>query len=162
MNEGSASSASTFGFVGVGVTAAPSSESNRANWLILGSFAVFTFAIHLIFYKGYGFFRDELYFIACGKHLAWGYVDQPPGAPLVAWFSQKILGQTLFAIRFVPVLFAAAQMLLTGLTARAMGGRGYAQFLACLCVPVSYTHLDVYKRQQPVLVGTISDRKSVV
>jgi hypothetical protein len=121
-----------------------SSDSNRANWLILGGFALFTFAIHLIFYKGYGVFRDELYFIACGKHLAWGYVDQPPGAPLVAWFSQKILGQTLFAIRFIPVIFAAIQILLTGLTARAMGGRNYAQFLACLCVLVAPQYFGSY------------------
>src|SRR5271163_1779173 len=121
-----------------------SPDRDRANWLILGAFAVFTFAIHLVFYKGYGFFRDELYFIACGKHLAWGYVDQPPGAPLVAWFSQKILGQTLFAIRFVPVLFATAQILLTGLTARAMGGRAYAQFLACLCVLAAPQYFGSY------------------
>src|SRR5271155_2793362 len=113
---------------------ARSSKDTTAHWMILGAFALITFAVHIVFYKGYGFFRDELYFIACGRHLAWGYVDQPPGAPLVAWFSQKILGQTLFAIRFVPVLFATAQRLLTGLTTRAMGGRGYAQFLACLCV----------------------------
>src|ERR1700753_937484 len=97
-------------------------EKSAANLLILGAFALITFAIHLIFYKGYGIFRDELYFIACGKHLAWGYVDQPPGAPLVDWFSQKIFGQTLFAIRFIPVLFATAQILLVGLTARAVGG----------------------------------------
>lgn len=114
------------------------------NWFILAAFALITFAIHLIFYKGYGFFRDELYFIACGKHLAWGYVDQPPGAPLVAWFSQKILGQTLFAIRFIPVLFATVQILLVGLTARAMGGRAYAQFLACLCVLIAPQYFGSY------------------
>jgi Dolichyl-phosphate-mannose-protein mannosyltransferase len=122
----------------------PLNAFSRNNWLVLGGFALFTFAIHLIFYKGYGFFRDELYFIACGKHLAWGYVDQPPGAPLVAWFSVKILGHTLFAIRFVPVLFATAQILLTGLTARAMGGRNYAQFLACLCVLVAPQYFDSF------------------
>src|SRR5271169_5505898 len=30
----------------------------------------------------YGYFRDELYFIATSNHLAWGYVDF---APLAAW-----------------------------------------------------------------------------
>lgn len=124
--------------------AVPDRTASRNNWLVLGGFALFTFAIHLMFYKGYGFFRDELYFIACGKHLAWGFVDQPPGAPLVAWFSQKILGQTLFAIRFIPVLFAVAQMILTGLTARAMGGRTFAQFLACLCVLIAPQYFGNY------------------
>jgi hypothetical protein len=122
----------------------PPPNSTPANWPILLTCTVFAIAIHLIFYKGYGFFRDELYFIACGKHLAWGYVDQPPGAPLVAWFSQKILGQTLFAIRFVPILFATAQILITGLTARAMGGRSYAQFLTCLCVLAAPQYFGSY------------------
>ncbi len=54
-------------------------EPARIDWLILGGLTLFTFVIHLAFYKGYGFFRDELYFIACGNHLDWGYVDQPPG-----------------------------------------------------------------------------------
>ena len=149
MTEGSTSAPSNFAnsnlaFAGGRTDDSPTSAASRNNWLVLGGFALFTFAIHLIFYKGYGFFRDELYFIACGKHLAWGYVDQPPGAPLVAWFSQKILGQTLFAIRFVPVLFATAQILLTGLTARVMGGRGYAQFLACLCVLAAPQYFGSY------------------
>ncbi len=108
--------------------------SRRKDFVLLGGFALVVLAVHLLLYRGYGFFRDELYFIACAKHLAWGYVDHPPGAPLIAWASQKILGHTLFAIRFVPALFAVAQLILTGLTARAMGGGRYAQFLTCLCV----------------------------
>ena len=26
----------------------------------------------------YGLFRDELYYLACARHLDWGYVDHPP------------------------------------------------------------------------------------
>ena len=115
-------------------TPPPPRVPRKQDLLLLGGFALVALAVHLALYRGYGFFRDELYFIACGKHLAWGYVDHPPGAPLIAWVSQKILGETLFAIRFVPILFAVAQLVLTGLTARSMAGGRYAQFLACLCV----------------------------
>ena len=48
----------------------------------------------------YGFFRDELYYIACGEHLAWGYVDQPPLIAFIAWFARHSLGTSLFAARF--------------------------------------------------------------
>jgi 4-amino-4-deoxy-L-arabinose transferase-like glycosyltransferase len=70
--------------------------------------------LHLAFHKGFGFFRDELYLIACGEHLDWGYVDQPPGVAAVAWASRHVLGDTLLAVRFVPMLFAAAQVLIAG------------------------------------------------
>ena len=44
-------------------------------------FALTACVVHFLFNSGYGYFRDELYYAACGQHLAWGYVDQ---APLVA------------------------------------------------------------------------------
>jgi hypothetical protein len=107
---------------------------DRQEILLLGGMTLFTFFLHLAFYKGYGFFRDELYFIACSHRLDWGYVDQPPGVAVVAWAARGVLGDTLFSVRFVPCVFAALQVLLTGLTARAMGGGRYAQALTCLCV----------------------------
>ncbi len=40
----------------------------------------------------YGVFRDELYFVVCGQHLAWGFVDQPPGAAVLARFAWWLFG----------------------------------------------------------------------
>ena len=109
-------------------------EMDRGDWILLGALTLLAFVIHLALYKGYGFFRDELYFIACSHHLAWGYVDQPPGVAVVAWAARHALGDTLFAVRFVPVLFGAAEIFLVGLTAKAMGGRRFAILLAGLGV----------------------------
>ncbi|MFZ0365890.1 MAG: hypothetical protein WAL67_16955, partial [Candidatus Cybelea sp.] len=43
--------------------------------------------LHLATAWRYGYFRDELYFIASSKHLAWGYVDQPPMVAVAAWLA---------------------------------------------------------------------------
>ena len=47
-----------------------------------------TVALHLAFNHRFGYYRDELYFIDCARHLAWGYVDQPPLAPLITWLTR--------------------------------------------------------------------------
>jgi len=43
--------------------------------------ALANLAIHLYAARFYGYFGDELYFMACSRHLDWGYVDQPPSSP---------------------------------------------------------------------------------
>ena len=95
-------------------------------------------AIHLYAGHNYGYFVDELYYLACGRHLAWGYVDQPPLIALLAAATRVTLGQSLQAIRLLPALAGAAMVLLTGLLARELGGRRFAQgfaALAVLCAP---------------------------
>jgi hypothetical protein len=85
----------------------------------------------------YGYFVDELYYLACGRHLAWGYVDQPPLIALIAAITRVSLGESLQAIRFLPALAGGATVLLTGLIARELGGRRFSQGLAALAVLVA-------------------------
>jgi hypothetical protein len=94
---------------------------------------------HLLTANRYGIFRDELYYLACGEHLDWGYVDQPPLIALVAWIARHLFGDWLIGLRFFPALAGAATVWLTGKLAREMGGGVFAQVLAALaviCVPI--------------------------
>ena len=88
--------------------------------------------LHLATASRYGYFGDELYFLACGEHLDWGYVDQPPLVGLVAWVVRHTLGTSLLAIRSVSALAGAALVLLTGLLARELGGGRFAMGLSAL------------------------------
>src|SRR5271167_5184997 len=47
----------------------------------------------------YGYFRDELYYLACGEHPAWGYVDQPPLIGWITWLLQHTIGTSIMALR---------------------------------------------------------------
>jgi Dolichyl-phosphate-mannose-protein mannosyltransferase len=82
----------------------------------------------------YGYFRDELYFIATSKHLAFGYVDFAPLAALVLRVSRALFGDSLHAIRLFPALAYGAEVLLTALITIGLGGKGFAVFLACASV----------------------------
>jgi 4-amino-4-deoxy-L-arabinose transferase-like glycosyltransferase len=80
----------------------------------------------------YGFHRDELYFLACARHLAWGYVDQPPVVPVVAWFESHLFGSSVVALRIVPALAGGGAVACSGAMARELGGARKAQTLAAL------------------------------
>lgn len=85
----------------------------------------------------YGYFRDELYYLACARHLAFGYVDQPPMIALVAWITVHTLGTSLLALHFLPALAGAALVWITAMIARELGGGRFAQGLAALSVSLA-------------------------
>jgi hypothetical protein len=105
--------------------------------LIVGVIAAVKLVVHLYAGRYYGYFVDELYYLACARHLAWGYVDQPPLIALIAWLERALLGDSLSAIRVLPALSGAAKVLLTALIARELGGGRFAQGLAALCILVA-------------------------
>src|SRR5258708_8610435 len=103
--------------------------------------AIVAVALHMAFSGRFGFFRDELYYAACGQRLAWGYVDHTPLAPFLARLSRALLGDSLSALRLLPALAASAKVLLGGWLARELGGGKYAQFLAAFCVLLAPIYL---------------------
>src|SRR6516165_1456633 len=105
--------------------------------------AAVKFLVHLYANRHYGYFVDELYYIACGDHLDWGYVDQPPLVALIAKIARLLFGDSLQAIRFLPGLAGAIKVLLTGIIARELGGDRFAQILAALAVLVAPGFLAV-------------------
>ena len=110
--------------------------SKSSAWLLLGLPAFAKVLLHFLTNGNYGYFRDELYYIACSDHLAWGYVDHPPLSILILKITRLIFGDSIFAIRLPVVLAGAASVVLTGLIAREMGGGRFAQFTAALAYMV--------------------------
>jgi hypothetical protein len=98
--------------------------------------ALAAFLFHLLANPHYGFFRDELYFIICGRHPQFGYVDQPPVIPLLAAGSQ-MFGVSLVALRTVSALFAAGSVFVACRLVQEFGGKSFAQVLAALCVALA-------------------------
>ncbi|HVR09543.1 MAG TPA: glycosyltransferase family 39 protein, partial [Thermoanaerobaculia bacterium] len=106
--------------------------------------SVVALALQLATLCRYGWFRDELYYAACGRRLAFGYVDHPPMVALLAWLSRVLLGESLPAQRLLPALAGAAVVLLAGLLARELGGGRRAQLLAAVCTLVAPRYLAAF------------------
>ena len=100
--------------------------------------------LHLATASRYGYFGDELYFLACGEHLDWGYVDQPPLVAAVAWLVRHTLGTSLLAMRLPSALAGAALVLLTGLLAREMGGGRFAMGLSALASALAFVYVVMH------------------
>jgi hypothetical protein len=87
--------------------------SRRARRVLLGGGAVLSLLalvkllVHLLTAENYGYFRDELYYIAASERLDLGYVDFPPLVALVAALVRATLGDSLLALRLLPALAGA-------------------------------------------------------
>jgi 4-amino-4-deoxy-L-arabinose transferase-like glycosyltransferase len=89
----------------------------------------------------YGYHRDELYFLAAGDRLEWGYVDQGPLTPAIAGLMDTVAPESLVALRLPSALATAATVFLTGMIARELGGASRAQFIAAACTAVGAVFL---------------------
>jgi hypothetical protein len=97
--------------------------------------------VHLLTATRYGIFRDEMYGLACARHLDWGYISHPPGGIVIAWIARHAFGESLQGLRLLPALAGAALVVFTGKVVREMGGRAFAQALAALAVCVAPIYL---------------------
>ena len=104
---------------------------------VLVLLALVKLLLHLLTAENYGYFRDELYYIAASERLALGYVDFPPFVAFVNAFVRATLGDSLLALHLLPGLAGAVVVVLAGLMARELRGGRFAQGLAALAVLVA-------------------------
>jgi 4-amino-4-deoxy-L-arabinose transferase-like glycosyltransferase len=111
----------------------------RSDWPLLALLSAFPVALLVVsaFSRGYGYFIDEFYYLACSKRLAFGYVDHPPLAPWLLAGTRTVIGESILAIRFAAYLALGATVWVTGILARRLGGGRFAVIIACLGVGLS-------------------------
>ena len=120
----------------------PGGLSRNELLLLLGlSFGLFLYQVLTAAFSPYGYFIDELYYIACSKRLAFGYVDQPPLAVFLLALSRAVLGESVTALRVLPALAVSANVFLTGLMARRLGGDRMAMVLAAVAAILAPDYL---------------------
>ena len=115
----------------------------RSDTALLLLLAFAKLLIHLPAMTRYGYFRDELYYLASTEHLAFGYVDHPPLSIAILAANRWLLGDSLPALRWLPAVSGAVMVFVTGLIARQMGGGRRAQALAALAVIVAPIYLGI-------------------
>jgi len=111
-------------------------------WPLVLAFAAVKLGVHLYVSDSYGWFRDELYFLACGRHLDWGYVDHPPLVALMARLGE-LFGDSLRAFRLPVSIAGALRVMMAGVLAARLGGGRKAQALACVTVLLTPMYLGM-------------------
>jgi hypothetical protein len=96
---------------------------------IAWSVAAVVFIAHAAVAGRYDAFRNELYFIVCGRRPALGYVDQPPLVPMLAALTQ-LSGDHVWLLRLPAVICAAVLVPLTVSFARLLGAGTRGAWLA--------------------------------
>jgi hypothetical protein len=112
--------------------------------------AAFSLLIHLLTYDILGFHRDELLYLALGRHFAAGYWSNPPLIGLISLISQLLPLDPLLATRILPAVAGAILVVIVGLMTRELGGGIYAQVFACLSITLSLLMLRGFSMLQPV------------
>jgi len=101
---------------------------HRLTTRIVAGFAVVALIVHLLTIHRYGYFRDELYYIACARHLDFGYVDLAPLSAFLLRIQLILFGSSVFALRIFPALASAVTVAFAGTLARELAGRVWGDY----------------------------------
>jgi hypothetical protein len=118
---------------GNSLNAMPARQHPRSTTVLLfGGAALSVIALHLATNGTLGFHTDELYYLDCGRHPAFGYVDFPPVVPLLARLETALLGVSPWTLRLLPSLLGGFLVALSGAYVRRLGGSLRLQAIALL------------------------------
>lgn len=135
---------------------ASQSASRHPGPLAVLGIAAVAFAAQTLTAARYGIFRDELYYLDCARHLAWGYVDHPPLNVFLAWLARHAFGDSLYGLRLFPALAGAFTVWLAGRFSRTLGAGAFGQAFAALAVLIApgyliFFHLLTMNAFEPLL-----------
>ena len=116
----------------------------RSDTAVISYLSLLYILIHVLFINQYGYFRDEFYYVACGEHLDFGYVDHPPLIAIIASLTRFLFGNSLFALRIFSVIAGGATVFLTGYIVRELGEKLFSQVIAALSVIIAPVFLFMF------------------
>ena len=99
-------------------------------------FIIIKFIVCLFPYE-YGYFRDELYYVALSDNLDIGYIDVPPIVPFLLAAVRSLLGTSFISLHLLPAISGAIVIWLVSLMVKKMRGGLSALVLALTCVTLA-------------------------
>jgi len=122
------------------------------NWWWLIGLIVIKLALQIIAAGQYGFHRDEYLYLAEAEHLSWGYMEVPPMIAFLGAFI-RFFGDGIYWIKLFPALFGASILILIAMMVRDMGGKRWAQGVACIAFIIVPAFLRTHHLFQPVFLN---------
>ncbi|MDX1913337.1 MAG: glycosyltransferase family 39 protein [Saprospiraceae bacterium] len=128
------------------------------NWLrVLLGFAAVKLILHLYLNGQWSFHRDELLYMALGRHLDWGFASVPPGIGFWAWLGDALPGDSAGAVRLISTLFGTGTVVLTGLMAKEMLPREASGKFAMILVGLAGLLSGAYLRPCMLFMPVVFD-----
>lgn len=115
----------------------PVESSRRDLWLI----PALVVLAHAVVLGGYGWFRDEFYYLQCAAHLDYGYVDHPALSILPLWLVRATVGDSLIIMRLLAAVTMGAAVWVIGRLVHEFGGAGFARVVAMTCAAIAPVYL---------------------
>ena len=96
--------------------------------LIIACFALANIVFHLLLPE-YGYFRDEMYYVAIADGFSFSNLDMPPGSPLSLKLFLLLFGHSLKVVHLAASACGSMVIVFGCLIAKEFGGKRYAMVL---------------------------------